>query len=196
MLKNTFLIPLRVLLVFFLSPGLSSAEELGALLQTSKEIINNYALEMQQEYETAYKKDDPLSVEKICAINAKENAIKIATNGWEIHRVTLDSINKSNFPDQTEERVLKDFLDKIAKGKKPDKLAWYQLREIGNQSEFRYIRAFTLEERCMSCHKVSEESNGNFPGLAAYSIRNIEHKQYFPKATGQSEPEILPEFQE
>ena len=192
----TFLIPLPGLLVFCFLPGTANAGELDDLVKTGREIISVYSLKMQTDYESAFGKNDPLSVKKVCAKSAKVNADGIEKNGWEIHRITFNGINVINTPDQTEARVLKDFQDKLAEGKEADKLAWYQLREVGNQSEFRYIRAFTLEERCMTCHGDKKNPDVNFPGLAAYSVRKIEHKHYLPDDSGQSEQELLPDFRE
>jgi len=173
-----------------------SAAELDELVSTSREIINTYALNMRIAYENAYRQNDPLFVEEVCREQARKNATHLSGNDWTIRRISLDAISMENTPDQTGQRVLRDFIAKQARGEDTDQLAWYKLSEAGNLSEFRYIKAFTLEDRCVSCHAGSVSKNGSRPGLAAYSVKFAETKNYFPDEAKHNRQIPIPEFEE
>lgn len=191
MVKKVSDIPGRILLLIAcIYPFQLSAEELDDLVKNSKDIIDSYAVNMQLEYDNAYKQNDPLFVKEVCAKKAKEIAGNFGRNGWSIRRISLDYKNTDNAPDLTEKRILNDFVTKQRKGKNIDELAWYKLSEIANQSEFRYIKAFPLDKRCMECHSGISQS------MVAYSVKKIEMKNYIPDETKQTSHMPLPEFEE
>ena len=185
-----------VLLVVCLYSSQAFAEELDNLLKSAKDLINTYSLSIQLEYEKGYSLNDPIFIKEICRQKAKEIAANMSRDGWSITRISMDYNNIDNAPDQTERRILKDFLAKNRKGKAAEELAWYKLNEIGNQSEFRYIRAFAMEERCMSCHSNTDKKSATFPSLAAYSVKKIETKDYFPAENNNESMTPLPKFKE
>lgn len=185
-----------ILLVTCLYSSQLTAAELDELTSTGKEIINTYALNMRIAYENAYRRNDPLFIEKVCREQAQKIASHVARDGWTIGRISTEPVNTENIPDQTEQRVLRDFTAKHSRGRDTDQLAWYKLSEVGNLSEFRYIKAFTLEDRCVSCHAGSVSKNGSLPGLAAYSVKFVETKDYFPDEAKHGSQILLPEFEE
>lgn len=191
MVKNVSYNLFRVLLfIACIYPVQPDAQELDDLIKEGKDIINGYAVNMQLEYDNAYRQNDPLFVKNVCTKKAKEIAGKLGREGWSIRRISLENKNTENEPDHTEKRILNDFVSKVQNGKDINKLAWYKLREIGNQSEFRYIRAFSLDKRCMECH------SGISPPMAAYSVKKIEMENYFPDETKKNSHIPLPEFKE
>lgn len=195
MLKNSSHILNRILFfIICIYPVQLCADELDELVKTSKEIIKNYAVSMQLAYENAYRQNDPIFVKEVCKKTAKEFASNLGKSGWSIRRINLDYKNIDNAPDLMEKRILNDFVAKQHKGKDINDLAWYKLAEIGNQSEFRYIKAFSLDKRCMECH--SNQNNGISTAMAAYSVKKMETKNYFPDETKHPSHIPLPEFKE
>lgn len=182
-------------LIFCFSSGQAPAEDLDSLVKTSREIINTYALGMQFAYENAFRQNDLQFVKEVCEKTARENAVNLGKNGWQLQRVNLHSKNSMNTPDRTEKRILQDFLKKQSQGKSVEELSWYKLHEAGNQSEFHYMRAFKLEQRCMSCH-AQNSSTDETTNLAAYSLKKIETKDYFPDTVAHDKNTPLPEYQE
>lgn len=187
-----------LLSVFFLC-GLFSARlyanELEDLVTESRKLVAGYELQLQTAYDEAYQANDSADIENVCKKASTLIAMDFAKDGWTISRTSLEVLNRDNAPDNVEHDILNRFHEKQAEGTPTERLSWYKFTEIANHSEFRYIRAFELAERCMSCHTSTDKSEGLLP-LAAYTLKKIRTKNYFPDKAGDEPYENLPVFEE
>jgi hypothetical protein len=172
------------------------ANEIEDLVAESKSLIQSYASQLQTAYDNAYNLNSTDAVQGVCRKIAIDIADKLAKGGWTVRRTGLDVLNKNNAPDHTEVKVLHNFITRQSEGKETETLAWYKLNEIGNQSEFRYIRAFTMEQRCMTCHTSQQHKEGSLPALFAWTVIKTETKNYFPDQNQLDQYEPLPVFEE
>lgn len=172
------------------------ANEVDDLVAESKSLIQSYASQLQTAYDNAFGSHASDAVQGICRKVAIEIAGNLAKDGWTIRRTGLDVLNKNNAPDRTEVKVLHNFITRQSEGKETETLTWYKLNEIGNQSEFRYIKAFEMEQRCMICHTGQQSKTGSPSALSAYTLTRIETKNYFPDPVQQGQHEPLPTFEE
>jgi hypothetical protein len=189
---------LAYLLPVMLLPNFSAsrADELDELILNSKKLADNYSSQLLTAYDNAYSAVSFDAVREVCRKTALELANRLSTNGHVIRRISVHPLNEQNIPDQTEKKVLQDFIARQTEGKEVDKLVWYKLQETGNRSEFRYIKAFILEQRCITCHKTQTSENEPLPELAAYSVKRIETKNYFPEEFSGEQHKPLPVFEE
>ena len=179
-----------------LFPSFLLADELEDLVTDSKILITSYSSQMQMAYETAYNSKNPLAVEEVCKKAATSIARSLAKDGWKIGRTSLDILNQDNAPDHIEKNILDNFNDKQASGTETEKLSWYKFTEVGNHSEFRYIKAFELEQRCMTCHSSQWNKEESLPDLAAWIVKRTETKNYFPDQNQLDHYKPLPVFEE
>ena len=183
-------------IIISLMPPHLAANELVELSEQAKILIMDYSSPLLAAYEQTYASGNLNAVADICRSKTAEIADWLAHDGWTIRRITHTALNKSNRPDYTENKVLNDFEQKRTQGWNIDQLAWYKLDETGNQSEFRYIKAFTLEERCMTCHSARPRADNSGVRLGAYALKRIETKNYFPEETKLDQNKTLEEFEE
>jgi len=179
-----------------LYPAHSMADEIEDLVAESKNLIQSYTSQLQTAYDNAYNLNSTDAVQAICRNVAIDIADELANDGWGIRRTGLAVLNKNNAPDHTELRVLNNFIARQSEGKAADTLSWYKLNEVGNRSEFRYIKAFTIEQRCMTCHTGQQSKTGSAPALSAYTLTRAETRNYFPDPVQQGQFEPLPDFTE
>jgi hypothetical protein len=172
------------------------ADEIEDLVAESKNLIQSYTSQLQTAYDNAYNLNSTDAVQAICRNVAIDIADELANDGWGIRRTGLAVLNKNNAPDHTELRVLNNFIARQSEGKAADTLSWYKLNEVGNRSEFRYIKAFTIEQRCMTCHTSQQHKEGSLPALFAWSVIRTETKNYFPDQNQLDQYEPLPVFEE
>ena len=173
-----------------------AANELDDLPEQAKILIVDYSSKLLSAYEQAYASGNLDAVAEICRSKATEIANRITRDGWTIHRITHAALNKNNRPDYTENKVLNDFYLKKMQGWKTDQLAWYKLDEVGNKSEFRYVKAFMLDERCMACHGAHRSADNTGINLSAYALKRIETKNYLPEETKSDQNQLLEKFEE
>ena len=189
----------RLLSVIFLytlfSPHLM-ANELEELVIDSKKLITNYEFRLQTAYDDAYHSKNPATVEEICKKASTTFATGLSKGGWRIGRTSLNVLNRDNAPDHVEQNILKIFSEKLDEGAETERLSWYKLTEIANHSEFRYIKAFAMEQRCMSCHKDQSTISGTQNTFAVYTLKKIEKKNYFPEEVRSKPGEPLPLYEE
>jgi hypothetical protein len=179
-----------------LFPAAIVANEIEDLVAESKSLIQSYATQLQTAYDNAFDSNNPDAIQVVCQNIAMKIAGNLAQDEWIIRRTGLDVLNKNNAPDQTELKVLHNFITRQSEEKNIEALSWYKFNETGNQSEFRYIRAFTMENRCMTCHKHQESKTGSPPALSAYTLTKFETRNYFPDPVLQDQHAPLPTFTE
>ena len=159
----------QVLILFYICPSISPAEDIDNLVQTGKAIINSYANRLQDEYGSTFHQGKYAWVGDVC----KKNTPTLTINGWQIKRISLSTINQINDTDAVDTRILEDFKLKYDAGWSLERLAYYKLDETENYKQFRYYKAFEYEQRCLSCHGNNEGDNFLKPDLGAYAIIKI-----------------------
>ena len=159
----------QVLIVFSICPSPVSGEEIGDLVKTGKILINDYADLLQKEYIQAYELGKNSAISDVC----KKNAGPVTLNGWQIRRISLTNLDKNNFPDPVETRILEDFNRKKNEGWNIQRLAYYRQDETEKSRRFRYFKAFQYDGHCMTCHNKKEENGLMKSGLGAYVIGKI-----------------------
>ena len=172
------------------------ANEIADLVADSKNLIRSYSSQLQSAYDNAFGSDTSDAVREVCRKIAIDIAGELAKDGWIIRRTGLEVLNKNNAPDRTEIKVLQNFITRQSEGKETETLSWYKFNETGNQSEFRYIKAFTMEQRCMSCHTEQQSKTGTTTALSVYTLTRKEIKNYFPDPVQQGKYGPLQNFEE
>lgn len=189
--------PIKYLsIIVLLNSFASVADELDELAMESKKLVDVYSSQLQMEYDKAYATINFDAVREICRVTALGLAGDLNKDGYTIRRISMNPLNEQNIPDQTEKGILQDFITRQTKGNYVDKLSWYKLDEIGNQSQFRYIKAFTMEQRCMTCHQDQSMTTWSQNTISAYALKKIETKNYFPEEMFNEKHKPLPVFSE
>jgi len=123
-----------------------------SLSEESREIIKTFADRLQRELQQAMADGGPVNAIEVCRIRAPEIAAELSTDGWLVKRTSLKVRNPLNAPDAFEREVLTDFEAKKAQGWEIEKLAYYKMKEYGETSEFRYMKAIPTQALCLTCH--------------------------------------------
>ena len=126
----------QVLILFYICPSISPAEDIDNLVQTGKAIINSYANRLQDEYGSTFHQGKYARVGDVC----KKNTPTLTINGWQIKRISLSTINQINDTDAVDTRILEDFKLKYDAGWSLERLAYYKLDETENYKQFRYYK--------------------------------------------------------
>ena len=187
---------LSIIVLYGLFTARSNANELEELVTDSRKLIANYEFRLQVAYDDAYQSNKPAAVEEVCKKASTIFAGSLAKGGWRIGRTSLDVLNRDNAPDHIEQNILKNFSEKLDEGAETERLSWYKFTEIANHSEFRYIKAFEMEQRCMSCHKDQSTTSGTQNTFAVYTLKKIETKNYFPEEAFSEPAGPLPLYEE
>ena len=146
---------MRIFISLFLVSIISGpafADEIDDMVATSKELINQFSTMLKQELVTAINEGGTANAISRCNIKAPEISSALAKDGWSIGRTSLKIRNPDNAPDEFENNILNGFEEKKAAGQDINSLAYYKLTEIGNRSEFRYMKAIPVGEMCLQCH--------------------------------------------
>lgn len=131
--------------------GAEPAEaDIAAARSAAKELGTNLKAELVAALE-AGGPSTALGVCRTVAPSIAENASK--AHGLKVGRTALKVRNPDNAPDAFEQRVLKEFVEKIAAGSNPDALEHAEIVSEGGVKEFRYMKAIpTAAKPCLACH--------------------------------------------
>jgi len=151
-LKRWHAIVSCTLLILSISTPMVSANELEELTATSRKLIAQFADQLKSELSHALQDGGPLNAIAMCKLKTPEIALANSIDGWIIRRTSLKTRNPQNAPDDFELKILKEFEEKKLAGQDINQLAYYKMTEVGNQSEFRYIKAIPVGEICLQCH--------------------------------------------
>jgi len=90
----------------------------------------------------------------IDACNEKAPAIAGARSqdGWRVGRTSLKLRNPGNAPDAWEEKTLREFEARKAKGEPAGQLAKAEIVNENGQKTFRFMKAIPTAPLCLSCH--------------------------------------------
>ncbi len=127
-----------------------------ALKQEAIGIVKRFGGSLKPELKKALKSGGPAHAISICSEKAPAIAQELrADTGWYIKRVSLKPRNPGAKPDAWEEKVLKMFDERQAKGEDPKKMAYAEVVD----GKFRFMKAQGVEKVCLNCHaaKVKPE---------------------------------------
>jgi hypothetical protein len=140
-----------MLLTMFISSQVC-ANELRLLADSSREIISNFSILLKKELQAAIQEGGPVNAITVCKTRAPDIAENISREGWQVGRTSLKIRNPANAPDEFEQNVLEDFERRKNEGRDIEQLAYYKMTEVGEQSEFRYVKAIATGDLCLTCH--------------------------------------------
>ncbi len=127
-----------------------------ALKQEAIGIVKRFGGSLKPELKKALKSGGPAHAISVCSEKAPAIAQQLrADTGWYIKRVSLKPRNPGAKPDAWEEKVLKMFDERQAKGESAKKMAYAEVVD----GKFRFMKAQGVEPVCLNCHaaKVKPE---------------------------------------
>lgn len=144
-------------LALTLAAPTAQAADIAALKAEGGMIIKGFAGELKGELEAGMKSGGPVAAIGACNAKAPEVAERAAKrSGWEVGRTSHKTRNPANAPDAFEQKVLANFLARLANGEKPDSLVHAEVVEQNGRKLFRMIKAIPTAEVCIGCHGGSE----------------------------------------
>jgi len=127
-----------------------------ALKQEAISIVKRFGGSLKPELKKALKSGGPAHAISVCSEKAPAIAHQLSSDtGWYVRRVSLKPRNPGAKPDAWEEKVLKMFDERQAKGEDPKKMAHAEVVD----GKFRFMKAQGVEPVCLNCHaaKVKPE---------------------------------------
>lgn len=127
-----------------------------ALKKEAVGIVKRFGGTLKPELKKALKKGGPAYAISVCSEKAPAIAHQLQNDtGWYIKRVSLKPRNPLAKPDPWEEKVLKMFDERQAKGEDPKKMAYAEVVD----GKYRFMKAQGVEQVCLNCHaaKVKPE---------------------------------------
>ena len=125
--------------------------------QQSKEVIQQFAQQLQGELGKAMRAGGPVLAIEACQQAAPAIAeAESRKHGWTVGRTTLKLRNPGNAPDEWEMAVLKQFEDRAAKGESPMGMSHYEVVVQNGREVFRFMSAIGMPPMdmapCLNCH--------------------------------------------
>ena len=160
---------LILLMLAVCSATIQADNDPHTLSAQSREIIKTFSKRLQNELQQAMANGGPVNAIDVCKVKAPAIAAALSTDGWIVRRTSLQVRNPLNAPDDFERKFLQDFADKKASGWAIENLAYYKMREYGDASEFRYMKAIPTKAVCLTCHgqdipaDVRQKLNSAYP---------------------------------
>ena len=122
---------------------------------TSRAAVQELAHAIQTELQGALKAGGPVNAITVCSEKAPAvTAAFSKKTGLKIRRTSLKPRNPDNAPDAWEERVLRDFETRKARGEDPAGLEYSEELTDGGKTEVRYMKAIVIADGmpCLACH--------------------------------------------
>lgn len=144
--------------LFSLSANAALADDLSKYQDESRAVIGPFMQQLQAENKKAVKEGGPDAAIKVCKDIAPKMAGDLSRqHGIKLTRVSLKVRNPLlGTADEWEQKTLKQFEERIAKGEKPETL---EAAEIVNEPAgkyFRYMKGIVLQSGCTSCHGTDD----------------------------------------
>lgn len=139
-------------------PAIAGADSLENYRQESRAIIGPFAQQLMAENKKAVSEGGPQSAIGVCKDIAPKLAGDISRQqGIKLTRVSLKVRNPMlGTPDAWEQKVLKSFEKRAAKGEKTDAMEAAEIVSEPNGKYFRYMKAIALQPGCVACHGTEE----------------------------------------
>lgn len=134
------------------------ADDIAKYQGESRAVIGPFMQQLLEENKKAIKEGGPASAIKVCKDIAPKMAGDLSRqHGIKLTRVSLKVRNPMlGTPDEWEQKTLKQFEERLAKGEKPETL---EAAEIVNEPAgkyFRYMKGIVLQSGCTACHGTAD----------------------------------------
>ena len=152
--------PLSIVTILLISAFVSRndavAADMKALTMEGKGVMMSFARALKGELVGAMKSGGPGKALKVCNIKAPAIAAMASKkSGWTVARSSHKLRNPTNKPDAFTAAAIKDFLDRIGKGEKAEKLIKTAIVEENGKKVFRLVKAIPTKGVCLKCHGSS-----------------------------------------
>ena len=160
------------------------ADDLGKYENESRAIVTPFMQQLMAENKKAIMEGGLESAIKVC----KEIAPRMANDlsrqhGIKLTRVSLKVRNPLlGTADEWEQKTLKQFEVRLAKGEKPEALESAEIVNEPNGKYFRYMKAIVLQQGCVACHGTAEQLSD---GVKARLAEDYPHDQAIGYTPGQ-----------
>jgi hypothetical protein len=146
-------------LLFALTTLSALADDLDKYKKESRAAAMPFLQEMMAENQKAMSEGGPESAIKVCKEIAPKMTGEISRrNGWKFTRVSLKARNSLlGTPDEWEQKILKQYEERLAKGEKPETLETAEIVNEPNGRYFRYMKAIVLQQGCVACHGTADK---------------------------------------
>ncbi|HLP99102.1 MAG TPA: DUF3365 domain-containing protein [Sideroxyarcus sp.] len=171
---------LPALLVLLAQPAL--ADDLSKYQEESRAIVGPFMQQLMAENKKAVTEGGPASAIKVC----KEIAPKMAgdlskQHGIKLARVSLKVRNKQlGTADAWEQKTLKQFEERLAKGEKPETLEAAEIVGEPNGKYFRYMKGIVLQPGCVTCHGPTDQLASDVKATLATEYPHDQATGYAP----------------
>jgi Protein of unknown function (DUF3365) len=123
-----------------------------ALTMEARGIAAQFSEKLKSQLVSAMKAEGPVKAIEVCNVAAPAIAGEVSTGGWRVGRTSLKLRNAKNKPDAWETQTLELFEAEKAKGIDPSKLERLDIADINGVRTFRYMKAISTAEPCLTCH--------------------------------------------
>lgn len=134
--------------------------DIEAEKQRAIEAIKDFAGTLKAELQKALQEGGAINAITVCNSKAGLIAQDISRKrNLSIERVSLKNRNPKNSPSEWQKQVLKEFEIRKKDGEPISKLTYSSVAEIGNNKQFRYMKAIPTGPICLQCHgtNISDE---------------------------------------
>jgi hypothetical protein len=173
---------LYALLALSAAPAL--ADDLGKYEDESRAIVTPFMQQLMAANKKAIMESGPESAIDVC----KEIAPRMANDlsrqhGIKLTRVSLKVRNPLlGTADEWEQKTLKQFEVRLARGEKPESLESAEIVNEPNGRYFRYMKGIVLQQGCVACHGTGDQLSD---GVKARLAEDYPHDQATGYTPGQ-----------
>jgi hypothetical protein len=149
-LSHYYLLPLMTAVLLIASPLRAEQPQQDELKKQAINLIKQFGGTLKPELKKALKSGGPAHAINICSEKAPAIAKDLRdSSGWYIKRVSLKARNSSSaIPDSWEEKVLKQFDERQAKGESARNMAYAEIVD----GKYRFMKAQGAGNLCLNCH--------------------------------------------
>jgi hypothetical protein len=156
-LNHRFLTTLAAIALLSVSAVQAEQANQGELKKQAINLIKQFGGTLKPELKKALQSGGPAHAIGICSEKAPAIAKNLRdSSGWYIKRVSLKARNSSSaIPDSWEQKVLKQFDERQAKGESAKNMAYSEVVD----GKYRFMKAQGVGKLCLNCHgaKVTPE---------------------------------------
>lgn len=139
-------------LVSLLATQWLHAEEVVAIPEQGKALIQSFATDLKAELQEAIKAGGLKNGIAVCSEKAPAIAQKYSNNQWQIKRTSLKVRNPANTPTEFERGMLLQFELKKSEGLPINKLSYYGVEKSESGEMHRLMKAIPTQALCLGCH--------------------------------------------
>jgi hypothetical protein len=149
-LNRHFLTALAAAALLSVSPLQAEQVNQGELKKEAINLIKQFGGTLKPELQKALKSGGPAHAIGVCSEKAPAIAKNLRdSSGWYVKRVSLKARNSSSaIPDNWEQKVLKQFEERQAKGESARNMAYSEIVD----GKYRFMKAQGAGKLCLTCH--------------------------------------------